>query len=564
MINSPVSPIEQTRSSTLGRVALGVGIIGLILRLGFALLPLSQHLLVLEDDAWMVTAIARNWALGRGITADGMFPTNGFHPLYTLTLGALPFLVAPNNLDGGFTASLAICAVLATLVMWPLYKLVSLLAGRLAALIAVLLYALNPSMIRLTVNGMETSMALLLFVTMLWAVYTLDLDRVRSNVLLALLTAVSILTRLDVVLLFAAIVGARLVWGWQARRLRREVVLLGIYIVVTLALLGPYFWWNRVVFGSFSPSSGTALAYMHSYQGQFALSNGLQSLFYNSAIAAEWLPSTLLMVLVIGIGLIVVWRTLRSELSQALPLLIYIPLPGLYYGYLMQQSNPRYFVGLSLIFMVLIGWVAARGWERRPSTARRTILVAGCVAIVLVNSWATAEFWQEQRSMPQLTQPTSYQAALWIRDNLPADALIGAKNSGIYQYYSGHTVINIDGKLNHEIVPAMQERRLLPYLREKGITYLVDREETLADHIQFYSAQFGLAPAHRLPSITDRLRIYGTLVLQTLRAHAPPMLDRREGFVPSRPFSQEVELIQTFERPNEATNPVVIVRLRPE
>jgi hypothetical protein len=181
-----------------------------------------------------------------------------------------------------------------------------------------------------------------------------------------------------------------------------------------------------------------------------------------------------------------------------------------------------------------------------------------------VNSWATVEFWQEQRSMPQLTQPTSYQAALWIRDNLPADALIGAKNSGIYQYYSGHTVINIDGKLNHEVVPAMQERRLLPYLREKGITYLVDREETLADHIQFYSAQFGPAPAHRLPSITDRLGIYGTLVLQTLRIHAPPVLDRREGFVPSRPFSQEVELIQTFERPNEATNPVVIFRLRPE
>ena len=140
-----------------------IGVLAGLLRLGFALLPLAQHLLVLEDDAWMVTAIARNWATGRGVTADGVFPTNGFHPLYTLTLGALPYLVAPNNLAGGFTASLVICALLATAVIWPLYLLTRHLAGPTAALIAVALYGLNPFMIRLTVNGMETSMALLLF-----------------------------------------------------------------------------------------------------------------------------------------------------------------------------------------------------------------------------------------------------------------------------------------------------------------------------------------------------------------------------------------------------------------
>ena len=52
---------------------------------------------------------------------------------------------------------------------------------------------------------------------------------------------------------------------------------------------------NRIVFGSLSPSSGTALAYLHSYQGSYALSNGLQPFFLNSAIAAEWVPSTVVM-----------------------------------------------------------------------------------------------------------------------------------------------------------------------------------------------------------------------------------------------------------------------------
>ncbi len=98
---------------------------------------------------------------------------------------------------------------------------------------------------------------------------------------------------------------------------------------------------------------------------------------------------------------------------------------------------------------------------------------------IVVNTAATVQFWQRQRTTIGLTQPASYQAALWIRDNLPPTAVIGAKNSGIYQYYSGHTVVNIDGKLNHEIVPVMERRELLPYLEQKGIEYLVDTEDTL-------------------------------------------------------------------------------------
>jgi hypothetical protein len=142
--------------------------------------------------------------------------------------------------------------------------------------------------------------------------------------------------------------------------------------------------------------------------------------------------------------------------------------------------------------------------------------------------------------------------------------LIGAKNSGIYQYYSGRTVVNIDGKLNHEIVPAMEQRRLLQYLRERGITYLVDREATMADHVQFYSAEFGPAPNHRLPTLPQRLGIYGALLRKSLRLGEPPALDRRDGFVPDRPFADVARVIQTFPRPNQATNPIVVFELLPD
>ncbi len=108
------------------------------------------------------------------------------------------------------------------------------------------------------------------------------------------------MTRLDASLLFAAISAARFLWAWQERRLRRELPLLVVYVVATFVLLVPYFWFNFAVFGSFGPSSGTALAYLHSYAGAYALSNILQPFFLNSAFAAEWVPSIAIMAVAVS------------------------------------------------------------------------------------------------------------------------------------------------------------------------------------------------------------------------------------------------------------------------
>ncbi|NJL33620.1 MAG: hypothetical protein HC893_06860 [Chloroflexaceae bacterium] len=132
---------------------------GLLLRLVFALLPFDLLLRLLEDDAWMVTAIARNFAIGNGITADSVNPTNGFHPLYPLTLGALPYLALPahsiEQLQAGFRLNLLICALLNTLALLPLYGLLRHVARRPIALAGLALLALNPFLVRVSVNAME-------------------------------------------------------------------------------------------------------------------------------------------------------------------------------------------------------------------------------------------------------------------------------------------------------------------------------------------------------------------------------------------------------------------------
>jgi hypothetical protein len=567
--------------------------IGLALRLGFALLPLSAHLILLEDDAWMVMAIARNVALGRGITADGVNVTTGFQPLYPLTLGTLPYLIAPNALDAGVTASLLICALLAALAMLPLWWLARRFGGELAGLLAVALYAVNPYLIRISVNGMETALGLLLLLLLFAAVDWIDWARPRGVLLLALLTALAVLARLDAALAFVAItlclalsIGewrtmAGRWWTVNERRPRQigtssnqaqpAFVLrpatfalrcwpVALYIGATLLLLAPYFLFNWMVSGSLTPSSGRALAYMQSYAGSFNLTNGLSAVFQNSAVWLDWLPSLWLKLLVALGGVAALMLTLRRRLLRALPLLLYLPLPALYYGYGLQQIRERYFVGFSAVLIILLAWLAADVIRRWPRAAGG--VAAALAAIMALNSYEAWSFYQTMRRSPELTQPTSYQAALWIRDNLPHEALIGAKNSGIYQYYSGHTVLNIDGKLNDEIVPVMERRALLDYLRAKGVRYLVDREETMAGHISFYSAALSDAPTHRPPTAWERLVIYGKIALSRLGLGAPPALDRRDDVRLTRPFSDVAAIIQRFPRPNTAQNPVVVYELR--
>jgi hypothetical protein len=569
---------------TLHRVVWALAVAGLALRLTFALLPLPIHLIVLEDDAWMVTAIARNFALGHGITADGVNPTNGFQPLYPLTLGALPYLFAPSQLDAGFTANLVLCALLNILALWPLWWLARHFGGEIAGLIAAALFALNPFLVRVSVNAMETSLGLLLLLTLFMAFYRLDLSRPLHVLGLALLTALATLARLDASLAFAAIALTMTLRLFQRttndeRRTQTDNVtvltvgrwslvggqspMVALYIVATLAFLSPYFAFNYSISGTFGPSSGAALAYMHSFREQFHLSNGLNALAQTSALDLAWVPTRWgLAILALAFGVLLV-LVLGRRLLAALPLLLYLPVPLLYYGYVLQQARERYFVGVSAVLIILLAWLGAELWGRWP---RRALALALGVSVALVAALNTQEaiaFYQTKLAEPEQTQPTLYQAALWARDNLPPDALIGAKNSGIFQYYSGHVALNIDGKLNHEIVPVMERRELLDYLRARGVEYLVDRELITADHIAFYSHQFGPAPMHHTPTLTQRVMIYGKIVANALGAQLPLGLDARSGWSPTRPFGDAAEIVKSFERPNQATNPVVIFRLRP-
>ncbi len=531
---------------------------GLALRLLWACLPLHTLLLTLEDDAWMVTAIARHFALGHGITADGLTPTNGFHPLYPLSLGAIPFIFVPDNLALGFRANLLICAVLNTLLLLPLYGLLRHVARRSIALWGVAIIALNPFFIRTSVNAMETSLALLTLATLWWYALQDTPLTLRRALILGMLAAVATLARLDS-LLAAALLGAVLLWReWRTRRTWLPAV---VYGATCLGLLLPYFVRNVVQFGAISPSSGRALAYLHSYKESYTFSSGVQLLAYNSALDLSYLPAAgLALLILLWLGSLIWLRGPR--LRTLAPLALYALVLTFYYSYIQQQGSPRYYGGVALVLVASAAALLDKLAERRPHVVTAPLLVGLACACIAINSLETFSYVRQQERAPASSQTASYATALWIRANLPPDAIIGAQNSGIMQYYSGHVVINFDGKLNHEIIPVLEQRRLNQYLAAKGISYIVDLPE-VENYIEYYSARFSVAPTHLEPGTLGKLSIYARLIAHKLGLGPAVSLDVRQPERILRPFRADATIVHTTPLPNDPARAVTVYRLEP-
>jgi hypothetical protein len=535
-------------------------LLGLGLRIGFALLPIEWLFVLLEDDAWMVTAIARNWAHGLGITADGVNPTNGFHPLYPLTLGALPYLFELEGLHTGFRANLLICAVLNTLALLPFYGLARAVTVRPLALAGLALLALNPFLIRVSVNAMETSLALLLLLTLWWYALVRKPETLGGAVLMGVLAALAILARLDSALA-AALLGLALLWReLRARQLPRLTVVYGLSGVL---LLLPYIVRNLLVFDAISPSSGRALAYMHSFRESFGFTSGLQLVAYQPAIDLNWAPAWLLAVLLLLAGWM--FLSLPAEKRATLaPLVLYALILAFYYAYIQQQGRPRYYVGVAaVVVLVLCARLVTRTERRVTADQGRGLGLGRLSAVVLIiafNSVLSVSYAVNVANAPYQAQPAMFNAARWIADNLPPDARVAAQNSGIFQYYSERVVLNFDGKLNHEIIPVLEQRELATYLRAEGIDYIVDLPG-VADYVEFFSSSMSEAEPHPEMSGWRKLQIYAQMAAARAGMGPPVELPERVPEQVIRPFETQVTVVEEFPLPNNPAVAVTIYRL---
>src|SRR5262245_20471955 len=154
---------------------------------------------VIVDDGYYYLQIARNVARGAGSTFDGINATNGYHPLWLLTLVPL-YRMIPNDSTGAVHAALVVQALLASGSVFLLYQAARLTMGWSGSIIAVVLWM--GISFRMSLSGLEYSLSVFFVAIVAWYY----LKRFRSNkpisskwcyLILGLLLSGAVLSRLD-------------------------------------------------------------------------------------------------------------------------------------------------------------------------------------------------------------------------------------------------------------------------------------------------------------------------------------------------------------------------------
>jgi len=508
---------------------------------------------VYSDDAFYYLRIAANVAGGRGFTFDGAAPTNGFHPLYLLMV--VPIMALSK---GNLVLPIHLTAVLLT--GWAagtgaiLHALLAKLAGRTIALFGLLLWAICPYFVLMSVNGLETGPSIFFAVALLYLYLSwFRADRppsARQSLAFGVVSGLAILARVDLALLLVAIA---VDWAVAHRaRLRQSASSAGLALAAAIVVWLPWGLVSRSSTGTWLPLSGPASRLLalnfgwHILQQIWVLSPhgllfdprhvpvdfyldvvtklGFVFVFESPLLAPlranvaggpwasldSYLPYQLfrrnppvgtVVVLIIIVALAVVARRLsrassapaNAPLRTSLRRIVTVNLLLVGLGYSFYSPAHwyfnRYLVSAILLTTVwlLVDVVAVCAGLRRGRTALAALAVAILVCQVTEWRFATAIRWSNA--------PPGGFLATWetLGRRVDRTARLGAFQAGIYGYFSGRDVINLDGKVNQDAFAALRDKRLHEYIRQQGVRYVLDYDWVLEALCGRYAEGSGLS-----------------------------------------------------------------------
>jgi hypothetical protein len=473
----------------------------------------------LIEDSFYSLAVARQIALGNGITIDGSTWTNGFQPLFT-------FLTVPAFLVTGGHRYLAIRYVLA--LHWLFYVGAAFLLARIARdslptetpeqktvtfWLTFLLYMSAFQVFLQHFNGLETGFVL--FLTCLtWRFYQVtDVERWSALALLGMLLGLVVLARIDTVFLVIA-VSLREILPNRGPRLGMRFLRFATVGGLAFLVSSPWWFYNLAVFGHLMPTSGKA-------QELWALS-GWRFLRALSALfqvfvpwvclgsSAEGLAADVFRGVLVVAGLVILWR-MRSvgwprpfgaedsdgprkrTLEFGICLLAANAALVMWYGLSSMAPHfyPRYFSALVLISVLGASFIAARLAAIKPRLAAALVLLIA--APVLLTLALPGKVFRGN--------PWYHQQLALVWQHVPPADYVAADQAGTLGYFR-EKVVNLDGKVNPEALRFRGDIRA--YLRQRDIRWYCDGPDSV-------TADFGPNPeaqGWRLVARADLFSLY--------------------------------------------------------
>lgn len=450
--------------------------------------------LLLSEDGYLMQTIARNMAVGLGMsTAHGTMPTNGVQPLATFLYAGLHALAGGSKMlaIGYVTVFATTVSAAATWVFWRLGQSVlrDLPFARDIALLAAALWFASPAIVGQSMNGLETGVYYLAITTTLLYYFSLDLSApapmsTGQRVALGLLLGLTFLARNDAVFFIAAVLAAHLLLGgasagggWR-RRAGDAVAAGGLSMVVA----SPWLVYNKLMFGSVVPISGLAESHSAGFGANLRMIPAKlveASLLYvrvPKALETAWPVVVVSLVILAGLGWaawsLVARRSLRGLRFCAITLVFCAGIGG-YYGlffgapwflsrYLSALSPLLWLLSLTSAYLLLAGFLRSRRTFMACGAALTSMLLLVAAGLAVLN-------FQGGRSNGHR------QVVDWVQKNVDERQWVGGVQTGTLGYFHDRT-INLDGKVNPKALRArIESGGVFGYvLEETPINYLVD------------------------------------------------------------------------------------------
>lgn len=452
-----------------------------------------------SEDGYLMLTIARNLALGRGMSvAEGTIPTNGTQPLFTLLQAAGFAIVGGDRVAGVAIAqgmqigfSLVAAGLLFALARQVLHA--RPYRSEIAALAAGLWFA-SALAIPHTMNCLETGLyvTLILLSVYVWhrqEITRAERDRFSSSVLgVGGVLGLTFWARIDAVFLIAAITLWHALPGVFAKRqqLVRRILESVVVGLTTIAIASPWLLYNQLNFGSIMPVSGTAQSADAAFGSN---ASEVPSTLFEYATVVLPIPeslektgpvlvgASLFILLYLGVLGRFALKMNRQERVLLAVVGTFATFLIVYYGLLFGAAHfvDRYLFPLSPFLALSTTAMLACGWDRwfGSVNVQRGLSLVGLTALGLA-------IVLNVRLYRLGSEHAHFQVVEWVQQNVPEQVWVGAVQTGTLGFFHDRT-INLDGKVNPDALAAKLERRIPEYVVEQRfdenggqIEFLVD------------------------------------------------------------------------------------------
>jgi hypothetical protein len=564
--------VNWTKKHTIAVII--ILLLGLAIRL-VPLLPPEMNLVRhVVDDAYYLFCEADNLVYGKGLSFDGVNLTTSGRPLYIVFLAGVDLLVGRGNLPGIAYLLGVIADFLTALLIVRLLRKLNLPPA--AAILSMFFYFTSARIIFYGINGMETPFAIL-SIAVLLNLYQSEPRSRSSSVLHAVARGVTIalmmLLRLDYIFLVIPVAIYEL---WKdIRKHNWEWLWMGISAG---AIMTPWVWWSMATNGSLLPPSADALtlAFAPKFSGGFSEIIDRVTIFLNASNGSLYLILYLfkftVTAAIVPIVILLVYTIYRLEVDRKLKLpdwLIILLLTVtailsflvdavrwldytlftivlLYLLVIMTKKHQELRRTLLAIAPIAIGFVASiiyyttiRLYFRLWNTIEGGLFIAiilgafcavllkrrfGAIYIAILVCWVMASniiiAGISLDKGPNPSQERFFRAAVWVKENTPADTVIASANGGIIQWYGGRTVVDAAGIEDIEAYKALKNHELYAYLKQRGVQYLIDPEQW---PFKYYAPFWGVNMHEKLEAVydtdplnQDKYKVPGTEIIKSI------------------------------------------------